>query len=109
MTSRSYPRCDGVNRRDALRIGSLTGLGLGLADFFRGQATAIEPRLTRAKSCILLWLDGGPSHLESFDLKPNAPAEVRGPFQAINTNVSGIEISEFGCFRSPKRTVKVPS
>ena len=90
----SYQRSNGVNRRDALRIGSLTGLGLGLADLFRGQAAAIEPRWSRAKSCILLWLDGGPSHLETFDLKPSAPAEVRGPFQPINTNVSGIQISE---------------
>jgi len=94
MTNQNYPRGDGVNRRDALRIGSLTGFGLGLADLFRGQATASEPRLTRAKSCILLWLDGGPSHLESFDLKPLAPAEVRGPFQPISTNVTGIQVSE---------------
>ena len=94
MHYRNLRRCDGVNRRDALRIGSLTGLGLGLSDMFRGQATAIEPRVGRAKSCILLWLDGGPSHLETFDLKPTAPAEVRGPFQPISTNVSGIHISE---------------
>lgn len=94
MHYRNVRRCDGVSRRDALRIGSLTGLGLGLSDMFRGQATAIEPRVGRAKSCILLWLDGGPSHLETFDLKPTAPAEVRGPFQPISTNVSGIHISE---------------
>ena len=94
MHYRNLRRCDGVNRRDALRIGSLTGLGLGLSDLFCGQATAIEPRVARAKSCILLWLDGGPSHLETFDLKPMAPAEVRGPFQPISTNVSGIHISE---------------
>ena len=94
MHYRNVRRCDGVSRRDALRIGSLTGLGLGLSDLFRGQATAIEPRVGRAKSCILLWLDGGPSHLETFDLKPTAPAEVRGPFQPISTNVSGIHISE---------------
>lgn len=94
MSNQNYNRCDGVSRRDALRVGSLTGLGLGLADLFRGQLTASEPRLARAKACILLWLDGGPSHLESFDLKPLAPAEVRGPFQPIPTNVSGIQISE---------------
>lgn len=87
-------RWDGLNRRDALRIGSLTGLGISLATLFRGQATAIEPRFALAKSCILLWLDGGPSHLETFDLKPSAPAEVRGPFQPTNTNVNGIQISE---------------
>lgn len=49
----------------------------------------------RAKSCILIWLDGGPSHLETFDLKPNAPSEVRGPFSPIETSVSGIQISEY--------------
>lgn len=104
MLNPSYRRCDGVTRRDALRIGSLTGLGLGgvglggiglgLADWFRARAMAGEHRPARAKSCILLWLDGGPSHLESFDLKPSAPAEVRGPFQPIPTNAVGIQISE---------------
>lgn len=94
MPERSYLRCDGLKRRDALRIGCLTSFGLGLTDLFRQQATASDSRLARARSCILLWLDGGPSHLESFDLKPHAPAEVRGPFQPINTNVAGIQISE---------------
>ncbi len=92
--SLSIMRCDGMRRRDMVRIGCLTGLGLGLSDFFRLQSVASQPSPARAKSCILLWLDGGPSHLETFDLKPNAPVEVRGPFQAINTHVSGIQISE---------------
>ena len=94
MHNQNYQRCDGVRRRDVLRIGSLTGLGLSLVDLLRARAIATEPQRVRAKSCILLWLDGGPSHLESFDLKPSAPAEVRGPFQPINTNVAGIQISE---------------
>lgn len=88
----SIRRCDGVTRRDMLRAGSLTAFGLGLADVFRSPATAQQK--TRAKSCILLWLDGGPSHLETFDLKPDAPAEVRGPFLPIPTNSNGIQISE---------------
>lgn len=83
-----------VTRRDLLRVGSLSALGLRLADLFRSRSVAAEKQPVRAKSCILLWLDGGPSHLETFDLKPEAPAEVRGPFQAIDTNVSGIQISE---------------
>jgi len=93
------------------------GLGLGLVDFLAGRAHAstsaavrrqrgLVGRLSespgglrvgewgRAKSCILLWLDGGPSHLETFDLKPQAPAEVRGPFRPIATAVSGIQICE---------------
>lgn len=77
-----------------LRMGSLAGLGLGLGDWFRLRAGAAESSSPRAKSCIMLWLDGGPSHLETFDVKPDAPAEVRGPFQAISTRVSGIAISE---------------
>jgi Protein of unknown function (DUF1501) len=77
-----------MHRRDCLRIGSLTALGLTLGEL---RLRAAEPK---AKSCILLWLDGGPSHLETFDLKPDAPAEVRGPFQPIKTVVSGMEICE---------------
>ncbi len=84
----------GLHRRDALVVGGLTGLGLGLTDLFRGRAIGGDRALVRAKSCILLWLDGGPSHLESFDLKPSAPLEVRGPFQPIPTKVPGVQISE---------------
>src|SRR5919106_1203798 len=87
-------RCDGITRRDMLRLGSLSALGLGLPEFFHLRAIAGESTPSRAKKCILLWLDGGPSHLETLDLKPDAPAEVRGPFQPIETNVSGIQISE---------------
>ncbi len=92
-------RCDGVMRRDLLRVGGLTAFGLGVGDLFRMQRTAATkaPSVIRrpsAKSCILIWLDGGPSHLETFDLKPDAPAEVRGPLSSIATSVPGIRISE---------------
>jgi hypothetical protein len=87
-------RCDGVTRRDVLRLGCLSALSLGLPEFLRLKAAAGARTPARAKKCILLWLDGGPSHLETLDLKPDAPAEVRGPFQPIGTNVSGIQISE---------------
>ena len=89
-------RCDGVPRRDLLRVGGLTALGWGLGDFFRLQhlfAAETSP-VAKAKSCILIWLDGGPSHIESFDPKPDAPEEVRGPLKTISTNVSGVRISE---------------
>ena len=89
-------RCDGVTRRDLLRVGGLTALGWGLGDFFRLQhlfAAETSP-VAKAKSCILIWLDGGPSHIESFDPKPDAPEEVRGPLKTISTNVSGVRISE---------------
>jgi uncharacterized protein (DUF1501 family) len=89
-------RCDGVSRRDFLRIGGLAALGLGLGDFFHLQrAFAGNNILTaKAKSCILIWLDGGPSHLETFDPKPDAPQEVRGPLKTIPTNLTGVRISE---------------
>ena len=82
------------SRRDMIRVGALTALGLSLFDRARPSSRADESRRPRAKSCILLWLDGGPSHLETFDLKPDAPSEVRGPFQPIETKVPGIQISE---------------
>ncbi len=84
----------GVRRRDMLRCGVLSPFGLGVAEWLRGQASGSSRRASNAKHCILLWLDGGPSHLETFDLKSDVPAEVRGPFQPIATNVPGIEISE---------------
>ncbi len=91
--------CGRVSRRDALLAGGLSAFGLGLADIFasrRATAAAREPELhAKAKSCILIWLDGGPSHLETFDVKPDAPAEVRGPFDSIPTTVDGIRISEY--------------
>ena len=87
-------RCDGIRRRDLLHVGGLTGLGLTVGDWFRYRALAAAEIEPTAKSCILIWLDGGPSHLETFDLKPDAPTEVRGPFKPIATNVSGVQISE---------------
>lgn len=79
-------------RRDFLRIGALTSFGLTLQHIGMGVTRGAPPK--RAKSCVLIWLDGGPSHLETLDPKPNAPREVRGPFAPIPTNVSGIQISE---------------
>jgi hypothetical protein len=76
-------------------------LGLGLVDLLRSRVSSgeneneIENRVAaRAKSCILIWLDGGPSHLETFDPKPTAPVEIRGPFASIATAVPGVELSE---------------
>ena len=74
-------RCDGISRRGLLRVGGLSALGLGLGDYFRLQrlcGAEGSPKV-KAKACILVWLDGGPSHLETFDPKPESPAEVRGP------------------------------
>ena len=95
-----FKRCDGVNRRHFVRAGGLTALGLGMYDFFQLQrAMASRPASTsktaaKAKSCILVWLDGGASHLDTFDPKPGAPSEVRGPFNSIDTRLAGIRLSE---------------
>ena len=86
-----------ITRRDFVRVGSLSAFGLGLNHWLgKPEAHGHEPnqRARAPRSCILIWLDGGPSHLETFDLKPSAPAEVRGPFQPISTAVPGVEISE---------------
>ncbi|MDX1944166.1 MAG: DUF1501 domain-containing protein [Pirellulaceae bacterium] len=86
-----------TSRRTFLRVGGLSALGLGLSQWLalRGRAgeSGAKPA-AKARRCILIWLDGGPSHLETFDLKPAAPSEVRGPFRPIRTNVPGIEIGE---------------
>ncbi len=85
--------CDGVSRRDFLHAGSLALLGLSTPQFFRLKAMgAVNPN--KDISCIQLMLVGGPSQLDTWDMKPDAPASIRGPFKPIKTNVSGIEISE---------------
>src|SRR5262249_21958776 len=85
--------CDGLTRRDFLRVGALSagGVGLSLADLGALQGGAGAPR---ELSCILLFLVGGPSQLDTWDLKPDAPDTIRGPFQPIRTNVPGIDICE---------------
>jgi Protein of unknown function (DUF1501) len=84
--------CAGWTRRDVLQVGGLSALGLGLADVLRGEARA--PGRRREKSCIVLWLDGGPSHLETFDPKPDTPDPMRGPYGAIRTSVTGVQFCE---------------
>ena len=85
--------CDGVTRRDFLHAGSLTFLGLSMPQFFRLKAMgAVNPG--KDVNCIQLMLVGGPSQLDTWDMKPDAPSSIRGPFKPIKTNVSGIEISE---------------
>ncbi|HEY2156450.1 MAG TPA: DUF1501 domain-containing protein, partial [Isosphaeraceae bacterium] len=84
--------CDGVSRRDALRIGSLAAFGLGLPGLLRAEAAT--PARSGEVSCILVWLKGGLSHIDSFDPKPEAPAEVRGEFGTISTNVTGISLCD---------------
>jgi hypothetical protein len=94
LGKRGEARCDGVSRRDFLRVGSLGALGLTLPGLLCSQAQAHSKRGARAKSVILVYLGGGLSHHDSFDLKPDAPAEVRGKYNPIDTCVPGLHISE---------------
>jgi len=81
------------NRRDFLRVGGLSALGWGLPTLSRSRAQA-EEQTHRAKSVILVYLGGGPSHHDTFDMKPHAIEEVRGKYQPISTNVAGLQIGE---------------
>jgi hypothetical protein len=83
-----------VSRRDFLRAGSLTLGGLTLADLLRMRADAGGPSPGPDTSVILLWLPGGPPHMETYDLKPDAPAEYRGAFRPIPTVVPGLDVCE---------------
>jgi hypothetical protein len=85
--------CDGIQRRDFLRVGVLGASSLTLSNYLR-LAHAGEVKQAKATSAIFINLGGGPSHMDTFDLKPNAPSEYRGEFNPIQTNVTGIEISE---------------
>jgi len=86
--------CDGINRRSFLKIGAF-GAGLSLAEMLRLRALGADARVSQAnKAAIMIYLPGGPSHMDMYDLKPDAPQEFRGEFKPIATNVSGIQICE---------------
>lgn len=84
--------CDGVSRRDFLRIGGLSLGGLSLPSILRAEAASGVGR--SHKAVIMIFLPGGPSHQDIFDLKMDAPSEIRGEFRPISTNVPGIQITE---------------
>jgi hypothetical protein len=93
--------CDGISRRELLRIGGLSALGLSLPDLLRASQTAAvpkgiinDPTFGRAKNILYVWLQGGPPQHETFDPKPDAPSEIRGPFKPIQTKIPGIQFCE---------------
>ncbi len=86
--------CSGISRRGFLKIGALGAGGLTLADLLRSQAQAADGATPRAKSIIMICLFGGPPHMDTYDLKPEAPAEYRGELRPIKTNVPGVDICE---------------
>src|SRR5262245_23539012 len=91
MTTHRY--CYGMPRRHFLRVGMRSAAGFGLAASLR-LAEAAEVNGAKATAASFIKLAGGPSHLDSFDPKPEAPAEYRGEFSAIPTNVSGLQLCE---------------
>ncbi|TMQ32006.1 MAG: DUF1501 domain-containing protein [Planctomycetota bacterium] len=99
LKTRPSVLCDGVTRREWMQLGGLGLLGLSLPSVLRAEAatrrrSAPVIKGGRARSCILLFLAGGPSHLDMWDMKPSAPPEVRGEFKPIATTVPGIQLSE---------------
>jgi hypothetical protein len=87
--------CDGISRRSFLQLGVAGMATVGLADVLRAKsASQALGQPAKDTAVILIWLDGGPSHLDMYDMKPEAPPEYRGIWRPIPTNVSGMEISE---------------
>ena len=92
--------CHGIRRRALIQAGSLGAAGIGLDFLLKTQASQRNDQLaaartgSKAKSVILLWLWGGPSHIDTFDMKPDAPIEYRGPYRPIDTTVPGLQICE---------------
>ena len=98
LSCREFRRFQRMSRRHALQAGAISALGLGLGDLELRMAHAQEHGMSlpakRAKACIFLFMWGGPSQLETFDMKPDAPAEVRGEFNPVSTKVPGLQICE---------------
>ncbi|HVX13586.1 MAG TPA: DUF1501 domain-containing protein [Pirellulales bacterium] len=105
ILGRGTRSCDGISRREILRVGGLGFTGLLWSDWLRARTAAaaqtsiasqrpLSASFGKAKSCILVFNYGGPSHIDSFDLKPEAPVEIRGEFRPIATNVGGVAICE---------------
>src|SRR6266550_8754526 len=90
--------CDGLSRRELIRVGGLSLLGLSLPELVHARQTAADSRagtsFGKAKNVIFLWLQGGPPQHETFDPKPNAPAEIRGEFKPVQTTVPGVHFCE---------------
>src|SRR5437588_624033 len=101
IPGRTGRTCDGFSRRELLRVGGASLIGLSLPDFLAWKASAAEAKTEQkgkpfgaAKSVIMLFLQGGPSHIDIWDPKPDAPSNIRGEFKPIKTKVPGIQFAE---------------
>src|SRR5439155_18666603 len=94
IRQRGAALCDGITRREVLRLGSLSAFGLSLSQVLAARAAPQRPGIARARACIVLWMTGGPPQHETWDPKPDAPAEIRGPFKSIATSVPGLRVGE---------------
>lgn len=95
LASARTRNCEGLTRRRMFQVAGADLLGISLATALRSRdLQASENKPARETSCIFIWLNGGPSHFETFDPKPRANDAVRGPFGAISTDVAGVQISE---------------
>ena len=99
IPGRSLRTCEGLSRREWLRLGGLSSVGLGLDGLLAGRAdaraaTGQPSSFGRAKSCIVLFMFGAPAHQDSWDMKPEAPSEVRSEFSSIPSTVPGISVCE---------------
>src|SRR5689334_2827105 len=101
IPGRPIRTCEGYSRRDFMNVGAASLLGLSLPEFLSWKAQGAPAKVGNtpkafgaAKSVIMLFLQGGPSHIDIWDPKPNAPANIRGDFKAIKTKVPGIELTE---------------
>lgn len=89
-----YRNCEGTSRRDCLKLGLGALVGGGLVGALRATASGAATVAPQAKACILIWMDGGPSHYETFDPKPDAPTEFRGQFDTVATKIAGVHYSQ---------------
>ncbi|MEY2410727.1 MAG: hypothetical protein QOF48_3397 [Verrucomicrobiota bacterium] len=94
LNSQKHRFCNGWSRRDFIRVGALAPLGLSLGGLLKQNAIAAPSRTTRAKSVILVYLGGGLSHHDSFDMKPDAVEEIRGKYKSIPSDITGLRVCE---------------
>ena len=86
--------CDGITRRDFMQVGALGAIGLTLPQYLAAKEAGAVDKKKDDRACIMIFNLGAPSHVDTFDMKPDAPAEIRGPFKPISTKSSEIQISE---------------